>query len=264
MNMTAFYNLSYGVYLCTSWDEGKPVGCVANSAMQITSAPATIAVSLNRVNHTHSCVEKTGYFSICVLGEKADPKLIGNFGFRTSKETDKFAATPHAVRGKLPIPDGCLCYFCCKVVSKMETATHTVFLGEVYEAEVLHGGAPMTYAYYHKVLKGKTSANAPTYVEEKKSAPSGVKYVCDICGYEYDGDIPFEDLPADWKCPLCSAGKESFTRVDTGEPPVPKKKYVCKVCGYEYDGDVPFEELPEDWVCPLCGMPKSEFEEVEA
>ena len=26
-------------------------------------------------------------------------------------------------------------------------------------------------------------------------------YVCSVCGYEYDGDTPFEELPDDWVCP---------------------------------------------------------------
>ncbi len=257
MNQTAFYNLSYGVYICTSWDEGRPVGCVANSAMQITADPATVAVSLNKAGYTHRCVENTGYFSICVLGEKADPKLIGNFGFRSSKDTDKFGGISYRVRGKLPVIDDCLCYFACKVVNRMETPTHTVFFGEVYGAEVLHGGVPMTYAYYHNVLKGKTDVNAPTYVKEEKMAEKGAIRVCTVCGYEYDGDVPFGDLPADWVCPLCGAGKDMF-REDGGS----SKKYRCKVCGYEYDGKIPFAELPEDWVCPLCGEPKTAFEEV--
>ena len=48
------------------------------------------------------------------------------------------------------------------------------------------------------------------------------KYLCDICGYEYDtavGDpdngIPagtaFKDLPDDWECPICGAPKDSFS-----------------------------------------------------
>ena len=47
------------------------------------------------------------------------------------------------------------------------------------------------------------------------------KQVCDLCGYVYDpkeGDpaggvkpgTAFADLPADWVCPLCGAGKDSF------------------------------------------------------
>ena len=49
------------------------------------------------------------------------------------------------------------------------------------------------------------------------------KYVCDLCGYEYDpakGDpeagvpegTPFDKLPADWVCPLCGAGKGDFSK----------------------------------------------------
>ncbi len=49
------------------------------------------------------------------------------------------------------------------------------------------------------------------------------KYVCTVCGYVYDpaqGDptsgvkpgTPFDQLPADWVCPVCGAGKEDFER----------------------------------------------------
>ncbi len=51
------------------------------------------------------------------------------------------------------------------------------------------------------------------------------KYECSVCGYVYDeqtGDeqnsiaagTKFEDLPADWLCPLCSVGKEEFNKID--------------------------------------------------
>ena len=49
------------------------------------------------------------------------------------------------------------------------------------------------------------------------------KYICEVCGYEYDPEIgdpdngiaagtPFEELPEDWKCPLCAVGKELFAK----------------------------------------------------
>lgn len=211
MNKTAFYNLSYGVYLCTSWDEGRPVGCVANSAMQITAEPATLAVSLNHGNYTNRCVSDTGYFSVCVLAEDCDPKLIGKFGFFSSREKDKFADFSWQVRGKLPVPDGAMCWFSCRVIDKMETATHTVFLGEVMDADVLKAGTPMTYAYYHKVLKGKTAAKAPTYIAPE-AGQTAAKYVCKICGYVYDGKVLFEELPDDWLCPVCGAPKSQFEK----------------------------------------------------
>ena len=48
----------------------------------------------------------------------------------------------------------------------METATHTVFLGEVTEGDIRNQEEPMTYGYYHKVVKGKSPKNAPTYIAE--------------------------------------------------------------------------------------------------
>ena len=92
----------------------------------------------------------------------------------------------------------------------METATHTVFLGEVIDAKALQEGEVMTYAYYHKVIKGKSPKNAPTYQEEEsKPKPASVCHRCTICGYIYDGD----PLPADFKCPWCGAGAELFEKI---------------------------------------------------
>jgi len=51
------------------------------------------------------------------------------------------------------------------------------------------------------------------------------KYICDICGYIYDpeaGDpdngvnpgTSFDDLPDDWVCPMCGAGKQDFSETE--------------------------------------------------
>ena len=40
-----------------------------------------------------------------------------------------------------------------------------------------------------------------------------MKYVCSVCGYEYDEAVegtPVAELPEDWTCPLCGVGKEDF------------------------------------------------------
>lgn len=211
MDKTAFFNLSYGVYLCTTWDEGRPTGCVANSAMQITSNPATIAVSVNHDNYTNKCIKDCGHFALAVLAEDSDAQLIGKFGFVSGEKKNKFDDVPYELRGKLPVPDGALCWFSCKVINTMETSTHTVFLGEVTDAGNQRKGEPMTYSYYHKVLKGKTAPKAPTFVEESETSGKD-KWVCGLCGYVYDGAMPFEELPDDWKCPICGASKNQFRK----------------------------------------------------
>lgn len=51
------------------------------------------------------------------------------------------------------------------------------------------------------------------------------RYICIPCGYVYDpeaGDpeagiapgTAFEDLPGDWVCPVCFAGKDEFVAMD--------------------------------------------------
>ncbi len=213
MNTSAFRSLSYGVYIISTIDGERPTGCVANSAMQITSTPATIAVSMNHDNYTNACIEKSGKFAVSILSETSDPSLIGTFGFQSGKDVNKFDGVEAIEKeGISVIADACS-YVVCKVIDKMETSTHTVFLGEVIDADVLKAGEPMTYAYYHKVVKGKSPKNAPTYLpEEAEEKADNAKWTCGVCGYVYDGETPFEELPDDFKCPWCQQPKSVFIK----------------------------------------------------
>lgn len=213
MNQSAFHKLSYGVYIVSTWDNGRPTGCTANSAMQITSSPATIAVSINHNNYTNKCISETGKFAISILAEDSDPSIIGTFGFKTGKEADKFTEVKYSVEDHMPIVSDSCAYIVCEVIDKMETSTHTVFLGEVKGAEVFGNRDAMTYTYYHKVIKGKSPKNAPTYIpdgeEKKPEEGKGRRFKCEVCGYIYEG----EELPADYKCPVCGMGADRFVEI---------------------------------------------------
>lgn len=213
MNTNVFRNLSYGVYVISSLDGERKTGCIANSIMQITSSPATIALSMNHDNFTNSCIDKTGKFAISILSENSDSSLIGNFGFQCGKDVNKFENIGHEIKEGLPIVKDSCGYIVCKVIDKMETSTHTVFLGEVIDGDVIGSSPAMTYAYYHKVVKGKSPKNAPTYLPEEDTAKiSGSKWVCSVCGYVYDGETPFEELPDSYTCPICRQGKDKFIK----------------------------------------------------
>ncbi len=166
MNKNAFRNMSYGVYVVTTWDNGKATGCTANSAMQITSDPATIAVSINHDNYTNQCIGESGRFAVSILGEHSDPGIIGAFGFFSGRDKDKFDGVEQTIRECMPVVADACSYVVCEVIDKMETSSHTVFLGKVLDADVLKSDTPMTYAYYHNVIKGKSPKNAPTYLAE--------------------------------------------------------------------------------------------------
>ena len=205
MNSKALIDLSYGVYIVTTKDGEKNCGCVANSAMQVTSSPATVAVSINHDNFTNGAIKKSGRFALSILSEKSDANLIGTFGFKSCRDTDKFESVRCENRDGLAVISDAKSYLLCRVIDTLETSTHTVFLGEVYDADVFCYDTPMTYKYYHEVIKGKAPKNAPTYVEEAESAAS---WKCQICGYISD----LETLPDDFTCPICGVPKTLFEK----------------------------------------------------
>jgi len=227
MNENAFYTLSYGVYIVATWDGDRPTGCIVNSVMQITSAPAAFAISVSHDNYTNQCIEKSGRFVISVLGEHSEPSVIGMFGFQTGKDVNKFDSVDYDIRGDMPVMKASCAYIICKVSSKMETDTHTIFIGQAIDADNLLSDEVMTYAYYHKVIKGKSPKNAPTYIAEK-----GTKE---------------------------AVAKENVQKEDIIIETAKDEKYICSICNYEYSGDIPFEELPADYVCPICGQSKTAF-----
>ena len=85
-------------------------------------------------------------------------ELIGTFGFKTSREVDKFAPfqTARDAHGVPYVTQDVAARFGCKVVDTLDAGTHMLIIGLVEEAEVLNTAAPMTYAYYHRVKNGLT------------------------------------------------------------------------------------------------------------
>lgn len=93
-------------------------------------------------------------------------ELIGTFGFRSSKDLDKFATceTAFDASGMPYVAEQACARFSARVVQEVDLGTHVLFVGEVEEAERLCAEAPMTYAYYHQVKGGKTPPKASSYL----------------------------------------------------------------------------------------------------
>ena len=214
MDQTAFFDLSYGLFVLGTLHDGKPAGCTVNTVIQVASQPPLLAVSVNHQNLTNQCLKSSGRATVSVLDQNVPMEVIGAFGFHSGRDTDKFAQVAHtAAPSGLPRLSEHVCaWFDCKVKTSLELSTHTLFILEVEDAGRLSpAGVPMTYAYYHQVKKGTVPKTAPHFVQEEPVPAAGPKYVCPLCRYEYDGSSgPFEDLPDDWKCPICGAAKDLF------------------------------------------------------
>jgi ferric-chelate reductase [NAD(P)H] len=154
------------MYIISSNRDDKLNGQVANTVFQITNEPVTIAISINKNNLTHEYIESSRRFTISVLSEETPLQFIGKFGFKTGRREDKFKDVnfKKLESGCPVILDNSICYLEAKVTGKLDCGTHTLFLGELTESEMVKPGKPMTYEYYHLVKKGKTPRAAPTFI----------------------------------------------------------------------------------------------------
>jgi flavin reductase (DIM6/NTAB) family NADH-FMN oxidoreductase RutF/rubredoxin len=210
MDTMVLRNLTYGLFVLGAKDGDRPTGCTVNSVMQVTSDPVLVMACVNHNNFTNTCIKESKGFSVSLLSEETSGETIGLFGFHSGKDTDKFSSVPFSLteKGYPVLKLGTCGWLECSLESFTDLKTHTIFIGRLTGAETAVGN-PMTYAYYHRAVKGKAPVNAPIY--EK---PLGSLWTCPICGYQYDGASgPFEDLPADWKCPICGEPKSSFEKV---------------------------------------------------
>lgn len=226
MDKAAFHTLSCGLFIVTAVaKDGRKVGCVANTLLQVTSTPAQAIIALNKENITEQVIAETGVFGVSVLDQSCSMETIGTFGFHSSYETDKFADRSFELDGNgVPyLLDGVVSRFSLKVKEQLDAGTHVIFVGEVTEAEKLSYDEPLTYAYYHSVMKGKTPPKASSYIKddevespaaEAEVEDSGKAYGwrCKLCGYVVR-DYP-DGLPDDFKCPMCGAPASMFDRIE--------------------------------------------------
>lgn len=219
MDLNVFRDITYGIYVVTTKYNEKMAGCIVNTVTQITSENPIISVSINKNNFTNNIIKESKKFAISILSEECQNDVIGKFGFYSSKDINKFENFKYEEIDNLPVLKENMCgYLICEVLNIIDAETHEIFLARVVNTKKESNLKPMSYSYYHEVIKGKAPKNAPTYIEEKVSGGEKKmkKYQCTICGYVYDEEaegVKFEDLPDDWVCPLCGVGKENFEEV---------------------------------------------------
>ena len=201
MNTKVLHNLTCGLYMLASRSGSSRSGCIINTVMQVTSKPLRITVTVNKANYTHDLIAQSGVFTVSLLDQSAPFGLFQHFGFQSGRDTDKFQnLSVKEDSNGVPYLTWASCgYLSCKVVSSMDLGTHTQFLADVVECDVLLGGAPVSYAYYQEHIKPKP---------QPQSTVKGWR--CTICGYIYEG----ETLPEDFICPLCKHGVEAFEKIE--------------------------------------------------
>lgn len=266
MDKKAMYKLSYGLFVLTAKNGEKDNGCIINTAIQAASTPNQISICVNKANYTHDMILSTREFTISVISQKADFELFKHFGFQSGKDVDKFKNYSFCKRGSngiMYITEGTNAFISVKVAKTEDLGSHTMFVGEITDMEVLAETPSATYEYYMNNIKPKPEAVG-------KTADGQTIWRCKICGYEYVG----EELPEDFICPTCKHPAADFEKVVSEKIQALKenslsnkntntmednkmKKWVCPVCGYIHTGDQPPAE------CPVCHVKGDKFKEIQ-
>ena len=201
METKAMYSLTYGLFVLTASENGKDSGCIINTASQVTTTPNCITICVNKQNNTHDMVMRTKKLTVSVLSEKASFSIFERFGFHSGRDTDKFAGFDGWKRGYNGVPyvtEGTNAFISAWVTETVDLGTHTLFICAVTDCEKLSADNSCTYSYYLNNIKPK-----PQPKTEGKT-----KWVCSVCGYEYEG----ETIPEDFICPLCKHPASDFVK----------------------------------------------------
>ena len=204
MNKAAMYKLSYGLFVVTANRDGRDNGCITNTAIQVTSEPNRISLAVNKSNFTHDMIKDTGIFTVSVISEAASFDLFKHFGFQSGRDVDKFADfndCKRAENGTMIVTAGTNGYISAKVVNTVDLGTHTLFIADVTDMDVLADVPSATYTYYQENIKPKPEAVG-------KTTDGQTVWRCKICGYEYVG----EELPDDFICPICKHPASDFEK----------------------------------------------------
>ena len=200
MDKKAMYKLSYGLFVLTAREAEKDNGCIINTAIQAASTPNQLSICVNKANYTHDMISRTGEFTVSIISQKASFDLFKHFGFQSGKDVNKFENYEKCERGAngiFYITEGTNAYISVKVDKTEDLGSHTMFIGEITDMEVLSEDVSVTYEYYQNNIKPKPQDN-------KKSG-----YRCIVCGYVHEGD----ELPNDFVCPWCKHGPEDFEKI---------------------------------------------------
>lgn len=221
MNVDALFKLTNGLYILGAKDGERYVGSLIDAVTQVAHKPLVVVISCTNSSYTGQCLEKTGEATLSVLCKDVNPFVIANFGFQSSREVDKWDNVNMVEVDGMPYLKESLAKFRVRVLNKQAFESNTLYMAEVVDAFDECEGEPLTYREYRYFLKNdvikafndyKNNGRVPLMSEENKKteATEEKHWICTVCGYVYDEELPFEDLPDDWVCPLCGVGKDMF------------------------------------------------------
>lgn len=200
------FKIPYGMYVVTSEFEGVNAGCIINTFSQMADKPEIFVASVEVSTHTASIMNKSKVCIINALDINTKIDIIDHFGMKSGFNINKFSNEysdifdykTHKATNIPYIRTNTVFSAVCNIVSITNVGTHYVYILELVDFIPNNvNNDIITYSKYRDIRYGKKA-----------------KHVCTVCHYTYDGEIDFDDLDDDYRCPVCGSSKEAFVLVE--------------------------------------------------
>lgn len=203
MENKAMEKVSYGLFVVTVNSNDKDNGCILNTVTQVAINPNRISMAINKVNYTHDLLMSSDDFTVSIISIRAEFELFKQFGFQSGRDVDKFKGFKDVKRvsnGTLAITKGTNAYISGKIFERIDLESHTLFIADVTDMDILSNDKSATYDYYHSNIKPQKTSK----IDTEKTI-----WRCRICGYEYEG----EEINEDFICPICKHPASDFEKL---------------------------------------------------
>lgn len=199
-NYQALNNIGYGLYVVTTNDGKKDNGLIVNAVTQVTNHPNRVAVTINKNNYSCDIAMKTKKMNVNTLTVETPFEVFEKFGFHSGRDVNKFeGSSPKKSKNDLVVLSKYInSYISLEVNQMVDLGTHIMFICDVSQSVVINDKCSMSYSYYLENVKPKVD------LKGQKG------YMCNVCGWVYDG----MELPEDIICPLCKHGADAFEKIN--------------------------------------------------
>jgi flavin reductase (DIM6/NTAB) family NADH-FMN oxidoreductase RutF len=137
----ALGHFASGVTVVTTEHEGKLYGMTVSSFASLSLKPPLILICVDKTVNTHEAIAASGRFAVNIL-EQDQEHLSRRFA---THEDNKFVGVAwHIGQFGLPVLEGVLTVIECHVRNTIEGGDHTIYIGEVMDAEI-NQGSPLLY-----------------------------------------------------------------------------------------------------------------------
>ena len=146
----AMGHFASGVTVVTSASAGELYGMTVSSFASLSLNPPLVLICIDKSVPSHDMIRDSGRFVVNILAERQE-HLSRRFA---TTANDKFKGVAwHSGQLGLPVLDNTLAAIECRLRDALDGGDHTIFVGEVVDAEVREGAPLLYYRRGYRELK---------------------------------------------------------------------------------------------------------------